>query len=356
MTLQHCSIEDFVNKSEYLGLPDRGITLYPNQLQVLRLLYLETKANSECHRFDSSNLPKQWQEAFDKFSINHTVGFSNESGIMKRYRLPVTEFGLICGRRCGKDLMLAIIALYEAYRLGIDDVGVKLAKSPLSIVVVCPTSAQVKVFKNQLIDLINGSKLFTSGFVYPLAIDSNDIALCFSNTESDLTVKISIRSCQDSFIGISTVSLLFNEAGAYGEIVNKIYAHMLPSLNTYTDVTGVRLGKFVVMSSGKSWFLWDFARNIKKLPCRMVLRAATWEINPCYSEEELKQQNTQINDFDQEYGGAIIEPVDTTEPVTIRLRTQIVESLKRRARERSYKEDRDVAYTDVIREILDSHI
>ncbi len=45
-----------------------------------------------------------------------------------------------------------------------------------------------------------------------------------------------------------------------------------------------------------------------------------------------------------------------TVPITIRIRKEVLEKVKKIAREKSFKEDRDYSYSDIVRECLNKVI
>ena len=97
---------------------------------------------------------------------------------------------------------------------------------------------------------------------------------------------------------------------------------------------------------------------MKPCPEKMIFQASTWEMNPSYSKEILREQNKYMSDdeFDREYG-AMFQQQDTNNITTsIRLPSNQIEELKKIAREQSYKQDCDISYIDIIRDIISRHV
>jgi hypothetical protein len=343
MTLQLPSIIEFAEDKDYLALPFRSspVLLYPLQKLALELLYGNSPSGISIKNRPSAKIPTQWQEAIERYAELTSIK-------------PVSEFGLVWGRRSGKDFLLAITALYEAYRLlclGDPHKHFNLSNGqPIVILVVGSSVGQVKIIQHEAVNMMQQSPIFRQ-MLQEGTVRIRDENIHFNQD----AVRITFRTANsDSLYGLNVFSLIMSEPASFKhDSASRIRTMFKPVMNSFwTEASG----KLIVASSPREeqGFLWEMYKT--HVPGRLVLQSPTWEVNIKYTQESLRTAFGPISDekFMAEFGGQFHKFAEgSTEQVTMRLRTGLIENLKQKAREIAYHEKRDVTYTDVIRDLLE---
>lgn len=233
-----------------------------------------------------------------------------------------TELLLCCGRKGGKTLLTAIIALYEVYRLLLTNNLHKkyglIPNQPIYIMLVATSREQALGVDFQYIrSLAEGSWFF------------NDYIVNVTNEELEFSKRIKIRcqACSSrSGRGFPTWMNIYDEhahmltrsGNAAGDVV---YNALQPNLKVFHGD-----GKSVSISSpaGMDGIFWDLFRtgdaiNVKQKskehgtqPWRAVFQYATWQMNPTlpYKHREMvKERKANPINFDMEYGALFAQVI-----------------------------------------------
>lgn len=240
--------------------------------------------------------------------------------------------GFIC-HNSGKDFLTSIIALYEAMRLLEAPGGNPYAQynlgmaDPFTILTIANSSQQAKILFRQIKEKVLNSVYFKDKII-PEGINSDSMHFLtpedkkrnqelesqgFSPSLGSIVVRAG-HSNSDSLVGISCFVLLLDEIGLYKNTAGSssgdaIFNSLAPAVKTYVrevpllneeglpmfDEKGKQIidkiydGKIVCLSTprGKDGIFYNLYSNHIDVDHRLVLRAATWQVNPLQTKEGL---------------------------------------------------------------------
>ncbi len=327
----------------------------------MELLYGGTEGNVELyHTHEEAELfmgLPQWSEAVAGLRV-------------VSHRAPVNEFGLIWGRRSGKDFFASICALYEAYRVlskGDPQAYYSLSPgTPIVILIVSFSTDAAGVIKNEIVNMMQKSSLFSKMLIERRArTHGNTISFDTETMSGAVCIKF-ISAQSESMLGLNVFSLLLLEPACYKhDLAARICEAMCPSMMAFQrHMVSEKMpdhrqidGKLIVVGTprGKSGFFWEFYASAPYTRQRLVLKASTWAVNPRYTREALRLSSPTMSEeeFNREYGAEFTSSDEATEQVSLRLRVGLVEKLKKEARRQAFETDKDIGYTDIIRDMLE---
>ncbi len=276
------------------------------------------------------------------------------------------ELVAILGRLSGKDFLASIMALYEAYRLlqiGDPYIHYGLAPGhPIYIMLVSVSADQSKILFQGLKSMLSSCPWLKSSHV-----EGDKIYFKIKNNNrsargSDKYCQkgsVCIMSCSansDSILGKAFFALILNEAASFKN-PERIYSALSPSTSGFRVSNAHPLDSHIITFSSPR----DSAGiiyNLVSIPHseRMTFQLATWEVNNALSRELLREENNFLSDeeFDCEFGAKFLDSENQT--ISLRIPSPQIETLKRIARFRSYEEDIDISYIDLIRDCIDGYI
>ena len=313
------------------------IQLYPLQKMILHDFYAGSLFNE--------NLRAEYKAEYEEWrSLNTQLRHVYEcSHDIKR------ELVAVLGRRSGKGKLSAIIACYEFFKLityGYSDKSI--ASGDFKIVLVSGSKMQSSVLFRETLNFFR-SMSSKSSIIYKIYNEGRVTAEKDGTTYSIVCTSES----SESLLGISIYTVILDELGLMknGE---KVFNNLVPTIATYNDK--LNPGKIVVFSSPreKDSFLYKYL--VKSQKGKVQFQAPTWVANPRYTREMLREMEAQMTDekFSMEYGAEFSDgKVDATDQITLRLPVLLIENIKKEARKIAYEEDRDVIYTDLIREVIE---
>jgi hypothetical protein len=309
------TITDFINNTEYLGLPQRGITLYPVQILALKLLYSQELTDAEdqlCEQFGVEPQPH------------------------------VLEMALVWGRRTGKNLMAALIALYEAAKTITEPADEAYSCQPI-VLVISPSIEQSKIIRRDI--LSNVGRFFE--------VRTSGDRIILNKNQHEAVIRCTSAG-SNSIIGTDCSCLLLDDPAAFKRGSDKhITECMLPVLRTR------KYSKLVLMGTPRR--KGDVLHGMYSVPKpgRIAMRLPTWIVNIRHCKESLRGVAIEMsdNEFDRDFGAVFPETdPDLTEQITLRMPSYLVDKLKIRAKEESSKNNWNISYTDVIRQILEDSV
>ncbi len=275
------------------------------------------------------------------------------------------ELVAVLGRRSGKDMIATAIALRELeHLLSFENPfkHYKLAEgNPIYILVVSASNAQASSFLQQ----IKKIALTTQGLKNRLVVDNNPYRLYFltdanikeNTTDSPGLAVMSVCHTYGDILGKRAFTLIFNELAHFLRFNtfagNRTYSALSPSITDFPDSKIISLS--TPRQEGELFHkLYVEADDISH---RIAVRYPSWEMNPNLSKESLREefQFKSDRDFNMEFGAEFL-PDTGNKTISMRLPSLTINRLKKIAREHSFKENRDVAYTDIIRCAIEQHM
>jgi predicted DNA binding CopG/RHH family protein len=242
-----------------------------------------------------------------------------------------TQLNLCLGRRTGKDFLTMIISLYEFYKF-------KNSRENYDITIVTTSMASASALMSLLRDRLFHSCILTDKEKGIVVI--SDKSITFNN------VSIRVVTPKTQIRGNKCNILIFNEFASmpYSEELFKSFS---PTVSSYDN------SKILLISTPRKKGDFFYNQFYSNKPGSISIQAPTWVVNPKYSKESLLDFNMSEDKFNMEFGAEFTES-DETEQITLRLRSSLIEKLKKKARKLSYEQDKDVLYTDIIRELIEN--
>lgn len=345
----------FVEKKEWLGLPyspTNPINLYPVQKIMLKAFYRGSIGNEDIFLTD------------EEIRLCKEIGLdtSDKGNVLEKYESGelFRELVLVWGRRSGKDFCVSVIAAYEAMKLLECDGGDPYALYELSaantinILTIANSAPQSRLAFLEIRERILQSPYFsdkyvkegiTNGAFYlltPKDKEDNIIALEKGLPTKKGSVAIIVgHSNSDSLLGMGCVVLILDEVASFkmtgsASSGNRIYAALTPTTQTYvkktyeTDEDGHHLlnefgqkiikdrrydGKIISISSPRApeGKFYELYKDASSVPSRLVIRCATWDVNPTHTRQSLREDNNTLTEtefmmeFGAEFSGASSE-------------------------------------------------
>jgi len=235
---------------------------------------------------------------------------------------------LFINHNSGKDWCTGIIAAYEACRLLEISNGDPYSfynldrGNEITILTVAGASGQASLAFNEIESKIFNCKYFEDKYV-PDGIGQTSIYLLTSKDKEEnekrkekklplkkgsICIQVghsnssSLRGKQIYVCILDEVAFYHNTAGASSG--DQIYQSLSPSVKTFIrrekikDENGEEKeikhfdGKMILISSpyGQEGLLWNLFSKANQVKHRLVLRAATWDVYPNFTEEELREE------------------------------------------------------------------
>lgn len=232
-----------------------------------------------------------------------------------------TDISLIVGRRGGKSLTSAILAIFSAIKMNWKPM---LGKHKVATILVM---SHTKEFSDEIIDLVRG--LIEDSPILTRLIDRTkkntqstiNLKIPFRNPETNRRVYSRVRirtnaASSKSTRGSACPVILADEIAFWGSDPNskesdsKIVNAASPSQLQFGDEA-----MFIKLSSPgiKSGVLWNEFNNRQKLPkTSLILKAPSWVFNNRYEPKEFKKewQKCQLDpelDFDSEFRANFVD-------------------------------------------------
>ncbi len=339
------NIIEFCENEEYLGIGygSNPITLYKPQKLILKTFYRGSRGNE--------NLTLTNEE----IKLCEDLGLTgpDRGDILGKYNSNhlFRELVLVWGRRSGKDLVISLIALYEAMKL-LEVPGGNPYKyysissgDPISILTVAAGAPQAMIAFGYMREKLLYSPYFRDKYIAE-GIEAHKIYLLTPQDKEDnknfrdrgLPIKkgsICIEvghSNPDTLVGKQCIVLIADEVASYktgtggpstGE---KIYQLLTPMVNSFVikepvlnnngkqiiDENGNPVikrrydGKILSISSprGKSGKLYNLYETAEFANQRLMNRLPTWEVNEQHTRQSLRESEPSMSEqeFMMEYG------------------------------------------------------
>ena len=294
-------IVTFITSKEWLGLNgEDAYKLRPAQMMILKCFYRGSTYNEHI-----GFTPEEFKLCNKLGLIGSLKGRVLEKFLSEEL---FSELLLILGRRSGKDLIISIISTYESAKLMLVPDGDPHKKYeirpdvPFNIIIATNSRPQGSILAEEINHRLINSPFFRSQ-IY--SIKNNIIEFPLENGSS---VRITIcNSKSDSLHGMGCFMLVQNEVCS-----ESLVRRFKPVISTYRSSVGNEYsydGKIVNIFSAsvdaenlkKTFSAADM--NLKTLNCRL----ATWEVNPLYTEDQLRNdmQTMSDKDFNMELGSTL---------------------------------------------------
>lgn len=298
--------------------------------------------------------------------------FPKQREILKKfYENEYRELVVVSGRRGGKNFLGALLSVYEAYCILQNTLGdpfkyYRLAQgNPIYILNISSSSDQSKIAFNEIKHHIQSFKFFRDKVG---KIEHNKIHLLTGSDkiQNDLYRQQGNEQCitngsvvlecasanSETLRGKRIFTLLLNDLAFYRND-HEIYHALTPATADFQNPDTHELdSKIMVLSSPRCEgdILHQLYMDSIQAEClRYAVQYPTWEINPSITYEQLKKQyHMPDEDFKVEFGAQFTKSPNQT--VSLRLPESMIETLKQIARQEAFESNRDVSYTDIIRE------
>ena len=305
-----------------------------------------------CSEIDIKLYPKQL-EILENFYNDH-------------YRIMVA----ILGRRSGKDLLCLTIALNEAcYLLKLDN-PLKYYQlrgtSPIHILLVSPSAGHARILFTELKEKMISSDYFRDKIGH---MEADKIFLLtpqdkkkqkklledgLDNAAFKIKGSIVVMSAHhnsESLLGKRIFALIFNEATR--ETFKNVWNALAPSTADFIKNQKIE-SKIIVISSPRSKY--DFLHQLFVSSDSLSVQYPTWDVNIAMSRKMLRDEFVFLSDeeFDMEFGGEFTSNENKT--VSLRLLQSTINTLQGIARERAFKQNNEISYTDMIRTAINQYI
>jgi len=267
------------------------------------------------------------------------------------------ELLAILGRRSGKDTLGVVMALKEVdFLLNLKDpyAYYKLAPGrPIYILLVSCSSIQASIFFTELKCRINNSKYFKEKID---KVDEDRIHFKISGKKDRSIVIMSGHSNSEGLLGKRIFALILNEAASF-KAADRIYSALGPATADFRNPSGKLDSKIITFTSPR--YEGDIIHRLATEPVkrRLVARHSTWVVNPHLDEKCLRAEFRFMSDdeFMMEFGAEFL-PAEGNQTVSLRLTGTMIDKLKRIARKEAYELDKDITYTDLVRNVLDEYL
>jgi hypothetical protein len=340
-------LNTFPNILEYSQelLRERGTELYPAQKALLAGVY----ANDPDAPIPNAELLIPEGENWDDIRLKVAS------------RQPINDILYILGRRSGKDFLESIMACYELRRLlAMDDphsVFGMVSEIPITVLFVSASMNMTHIGRNEVVSLIQSDPIL-----------SLHLTECFANkcvfkTKAGNKIDIQFSSyLSERLLGLSVFAVFLSEASMMKEkSFDSLRASLIPSLNSYTRREAIRTfrsSKMAIFTSPrqKDSSIHQLFKESLFVANRISASLPTWSVSDKHSEKSLRESFSAFDDerFMMEFGAEFQSlPSEKTEQITFRVKSSLVELLKQEARQLSFSENDDIAYTEVIRRMID---
>ncbi len=289
------------------------------------------------------------------------------------YGSEARELVAVLGRRSGKDVLMSIMALYEAYRLletGNPFEYYNIAPgSPIYIAALGCSSDQAKILFTEMKTHMLSSNYFKDKISHAEADKIYFLTLEDKKRQKQLRkdglkkaagkVKGSVVIMSGSYnskslLGKRYFGLIFNELGCF-PYADRVYSALTPGTAEFYHEGQLDSHIITVSSPGEKH---DIVYRLVSTPHtnRITFHLATWEVCPCFSRDELKKKNSYLfdEDFNYEFGAVFKSTHNQT--VSLRISSNQIETLKKIARKKSYEQDMDIGYVDLIRDSIKIYV
>lgn len=349
--------------------------LYPMQKAILKACYGRTEGN-EALGLDAGEI-KALERFDNKDAIRKLIHY--EGGRLR-------ERSLVLGRRSGKDVLSTLVALYEVYWLLTATKGCPRkyynidSENPIYIVMISASVDQSRILFNEVKSRISQSPI--SNWVSDIDQRRQMIHFGKSDTEADTILWVTHKDSERLFgksgtdpqdcisfthkdserlLGKRYFGIFLCEAGSFPETIgSRILASLAPStadfVHTYCADSTINIITTVPSEAGH--FVEKFHRDASRYKHRIAIRLPTWEINPNTTRSILRKEYNSMSDkeFGLEFGCDFVEPEVEPVPLTIRLTQTTIDRLKQMARRKSFEQDSDISYVELIREAVDQYL
>lgn len=330
------TITQFIDSEEHCLLKQNKVQLFPAQRCILKYFYGEPLTESEKEiLFGRCNLQDLYKKAEPKEYF---------------------ELVAILGRRSGKDLLSAIIAAYETYRLlsfgDLRNYFDKFASGTHHILMVDTSVEQSNVLFEVLQSTFLKAKFFKENIV-----ENNKNNVWFKSNrmeDKDICLEV-LHANSDKLMSHRYFAIIFNESAHYR--TDRIYPALCPSTFVYKK-DGKLLSKIVTITSPRNNTDWVYKLFTTPSPNRFAIQLPTWRINSHLDEKVLKNENSYMKDeeFRIEFGAEFLSDPYENSTISLRLTNNTIEKLKKIARKIAYEEDKEVSYVELVRDAVDEYI
>lgn len=260
-------IEEKLNIEEFIK-QKLNIKLSTVFMAILKMFYKNKNKNKNIY------LTNEESQSIKNLGID----INENKNLINKFGMIHDELILPCGRRCGKDILCSVIALYQAYNY---EQNKELIKNN-NLIVLSVSHEQSNNIRKCIYDIINNSNLKE----YTLTNNS----LVYNN------VNIKFLFSSNQIRGISAFSAILNEFD-FNKDKNNIYSCMYPLIKC-------NKGNLFIISSpfneqkNKSIFI-DLFDNSKTN--RLCARVPAWINN---DKGKLEEENSfmSVKQFNQEFG------------------------------------------------------
>lgn len=261
------------------------------------------------------------------------------------------ELVAVLGRRSGKDIMSAVIALratdfltklegaYSYYKIA--------TGNPIYVMWLAPTAEMARVSWSNVKELIHNSAYLQRDKTKVLKDE-----IIFYVPEGEIRLLITSQGSQ-KILGKRLFTLILNDAACYPNL-NRTLSALIPATADFIDPrTGYLDSKIIATSAPR--FAGDEFHNLfsEDVPSRLSVQYATWEMNPKMTKKYLEKEfNFMDSDqFRADFWAEFI-PNPGNQTISLRLPGRQIETLKRMARQKSYEQSVDINYVDLIRDSI----
>ena len=222
------------------------------------------------------------------------------------------EYMLVCGKKGGKTFLTVCMNLILVYKLLlIPNIFKKFELIPQDVYLLntCAGKTQsMDVYLNQVKGMLTLSP-FLNRFVK--AINRDEVIFRIPNHDTSIILKAQ-SSRSTSSLGYLTYSVTFDELAWFQDSANRItskevYSALFPNIKPFNG-----FGYSFILSSPSttnSWFYshYEFALKSKT---KMVIKKATWEMNPNITRESLEEEFQRDPDkAAMDYGAEFVENI-----------------------------------------------
>jgi len=282
------------------------------------------------------------------------------------YKDGIRELVAVLGRRSGKDTLSAIIVLKELdYLLSLSDpykfYGIARG-NPIFLQCVCASVDQARILMTEIQCLAEKTEwgkregLTNHNGTIPGTLD-----FIPGVNWQDGVITVSCNGCRsEGLLGRRIFCLLLNEVASFQVEQSRIYSSLTPATADFRNPDTKKLeSKIISISSprGKGDMLHNLFSTADDHPTRYAVQYPTWEINPMMTEEHLRQEFKFMSDqeFATEFGAEFFH-ISENKTVSLRLPSTLLEEVKQLARERAYKEQKDISHADIVREAVELYL